>query len=84
MGIQRFGDISEVPSPQRVKDIEERARRIEAVWQRAQLRGPMDIPRGVQRFHTIEEANRARKARTKDRMRQMRERTDRVDGTDRK
>lgn len=72
MGIQRFRDISEVPTPQRVIDIEERARRIEAVWQQAHLRGPIDVPRGVQRFRNIEEANRARQSHTKGRMRRLR------------
>ena len=72
MGIQRFRDISEVPEPQRVMDIDERARRLEAVWQQAHLRGPIDIPRGVQRFRTIKEANSARQAHTERRMRRLR------------
>ncbi len=76
MGIQRFRDISEVPTPERVIDIEERARRIEAVWQRAQLRRPIDIPRGVQRFRSIEEANSAQRAHTEARLRRLRDGTD--------
>ncbi len=72
MPLERFRHIKEVPSPEHVEDIEERARRIEALWQSARLRGPVEIQRGVQRFRTLEEAQQERELRTQERMRRLR------------
>ncbi len=69
--LTRIGE-KEVPSPERVEDIEERARRIEVLWQSARLRGPVEIKRGVQRFRTLEEAQQERELRTQERMRRLR------------
>ncbi|MBA2663153.1 MAG: hypothetical protein H0U74_12750 [Bradymonadaceae bacterium] len=73
MGIRRYRDISEVPPPQRVVDIEERIVRIAAVWERAHIRAAVDIPHGVVKFRTLEEAGKAREQRAQIRIEQLRQ-----------
>jgi hypothetical protein len=45
---------------------------IAAVWERAHVRGAPDIPRGVMKFRTIEDAQRARRQRTNATLRRLR------------
>ncbi len=73
MPFQRFRDIADVPSPKRVEDLEERARRIQESWKNSELRGPLAIPRGVQRFRSIEDAAREREDRIRARMARLRD-----------
>lgn len=68
MSIERYRDISEVPSPDRVTKVEDRLTRIAAAWHRAQIRGPVEFPRGVRRFRTLEEAQEARDRRIERRL----------------
>lgn len=68
MTVERYRDASEMPPPPRAAGAD-LARRIAAAWERAQLGGPLDIPRGVQKFSDIEEAQAARESRTIARLR---------------
>ena len=72
MPLQRFRNVADLPSPKRVEDLEERARRIQESWKNSELRGPLAIPRGVQRFRSLEEAAREREERIRERMRKLR------------
>jgi hypothetical protein len=47
------------------------ADRIRAVWRRSQLFCPLRPPRGVMRFRSVEEADRARQQATRERMRRI-------------
>jgi hypothetical protein len=58
-----------MPGTPRAHD-SELAERITTLWQRAMTLAPLSVVPGVQRFHTIEEANEARNQATLERMRQ--------------
>lgn len=73
MPLQRFRDVADVPSPSRVEDLEERVRRIQESWKNSELRGPPAIPRGVQRFRSLDEAAREREDRIRERMLRLRD-----------
>ena len=60
MGVTRFRHVSEMPPPPRVAGDDDLATRIRSLWRRAVTLCPLDPPRGVQRFRSIEEAGRAR------------------------
>ncbi len=64
MSVQKFSSPSEVPTPPRVIDVEERVRRANALWRRARLRAPLPVPRGVSRFTSLQEAQLERDQRT--------------------
>lgn len=68
MPVTKFRSVADMPAPlsDSGKDL---IARIRALWNRAFLLSPPDIPRGVQRFSSIEEANRARLARLTSRLR---------------
>lgn len=68
MTVERYRDISEMPPPPRATGAA-LARRIAAAWERAQIGGPLDFPRGVQKFRDVEEARAAREAMTVKRLR---------------
>ncbi len=71
MTVERYRDVSEMPPPPRATGAD-LAPCIAAAWERAQLGGPQKIPRGVQKFRDIEEAQAARTARTVERLRARR------------
>lgn len=73
MSIQKFRDISELPPPERVVDPEPRVLRINAAWQRAQLRDREHIPRGITRFRSIADADKARDTQLNERLRKLRD-----------
>ena len=60
MSVTRYRDASEMPPPPRVPDDDDLAARIRRIWHCAVTLCPLDPPRGVQRFRTMEEAGRAR------------------------
>ncbi len=70
MPLQRFRSVEEVPDAPQVP-LDERADRIAALW--AFRPDRMDIPRGVMRFRSIEEAQSARKVFEADRARRLRD-----------
>jgi hypothetical protein len=68
MPVEKYRSIADVPPPPPVPQ-EDRAARIRAIWKRAALLSGGEIPRGLTRFHDIDEANRARTRATIERMR---------------
>lgn len=68
----KYRSVEEMPRTVRVADAE-LAGRIRALWNRSFLFSPPEMPRGVQRFRTIEEANAARDQTTRERMRSRRD-----------
>ena len=68
MPVYKYRSIADVPSPPLVPP-QDRIARIRAIWRRAALLGGGDIPRGITRFHDIDEANLARTRTTIERMR---------------
>ena len=67
MPLHKYRSVSQMPSPRRVRP-EELEDAIRAVWQRAMLLCPPCIKPGLQRFSSIEEANRSRQAEVEQRM----------------
>ena len=67
MGIERFRDIGEMPPPPRAT-IGTLEARIRALWSRAAGFAGPSPPRGVARFHSLEEANEARRVHTRSRI----------------
>jgi len=63
MSISRYHDVSEMPPPPRVTG-DDLWERIRALWSRSSRLSSVCTPRGVQRFRSIEEANREREERT--------------------
>lgn len=59
MPVTKFKDVSEMPPLPRVEG-PELLERIRVLWNRAFALSPPDFPRGVTRFRTITDANRAR------------------------
>lgn len=79
MGIERYRDARDMPRPPRpggAKLVEA----IAAAWERAHLRGPPDIPVGVARFRSLEEAQEARRDLARRRLRRLRRPIREVDG----
>lgn len=72
MSLSKYRDAVDMPPPPRVQGAD-LADRIRALWARAFAFCPLDPPRGVQRFRSIEEAGAARDRATTLRMRQLRE-----------
>ena len=68
MPVQEYRDMADMPRVPLARQ-SELTRRITALWQRAALMAHPRVPAGVQRFRTIEEANRARDAATLEQMR---------------
>jgi len=71
MAVERYRDVSEMPRPPRPAP-EQLLAAIAAVWERAHLRLRPDVPRGVSRFRTLEEAQAARQAWERERARRLR------------
>jgi len=71
MPIERYRDASEMPRVPRSPP-EELVERIAAAWELAHLRAGPDIPRGVTKFRSISEAQRARAERIQKRLRALR------------
>ena len=71
MPIERFRTISDVPAPKRVDELDERGQRIQELWKYASLRESPVIPRGVQRFRSIDAAAGERDERTRERLRRL-------------
>jgi hypothetical protein len=68
MPVAKYRSVADMPRPPRL-EAADLALRIRAVWNRAfQICRP-ELPHGVSRFSTIEDANEARQQRTIDRMR---------------
>lgn len=59
MSLQKFRRVEDMPRPPRVTDVPLDVR-IAAAWERAQAAGRLELPRGVQRFRSLEEAQAAR------------------------
>ena len=71
MAVERYRDARDIPPvPRPSKD--DLVRTIAAVWERAHLRGLPDIPRGVARFRSLEQADEARRAWDRARVRRFR------------
>jgi hypothetical protein len=68
MPVTRYRSVSEMPRPPRA-EASELTRRIRSLWRRVLTMAPKDVPRGVQRFRTIEEAQAARAAAERRRLR---------------
>mgnify|MGYP006273120685 CR=1 FL=1 len=71
MPVERFRSVAEMPAPPKA-DAETRMQRIGAAWSRAHLHGPPRVPRGVSKFKSIEDAQRARDAHTRARIQRLR------------
>ncbi len=70
MPVYKYRSVEEMPPlPQRSADL---VARIRAVWNRAALLAPRLLPRGIQRFRNMDEANLARQEATLERMRDTR------------
>jgi len=67
MPVRRYRDVAEMPPPPPPK--EALLWRIRGAWRRAVALAPPDPPRGVQRFHSLEEAQAARAEATAARIR---------------
>lgn len=68
MPVTKFKSVSDMPRPSRA-DGADLIERIDAVWSRAFELLPPEFPRGVMRFRSIDDANRARAASVAERMR---------------
>jgi len=68
MAVTRYRDVSEMPEPPRPSGAE-LVRRIRAVMGRAARLAGLGYPAGVHRFRTLEQAQAARDAVTRDRAR---------------
>jgi len=60
VAVQKFRDISQMPDVPRPRDWEETLRRLEYLWSLPALLG-WELPTGVQRFASIEDANQAQR-----------------------
>lgn len=62
MPIQRFRSVADMPRPlgEGIRDNAELRRRIAALWARSARISPRVYPRGVFKFHSLEEAHQAR------------------------
>ncbi len=69
MPVFKYRSVSEMPRVPAIPVNQNLKARIRAVWNRARLVCPIRPVRGVTRFRTIEEANRARERATLERMR---------------
>lgn len=70
MPVKKYRSAAEMPRPPRVTDGEAVLDHMRALWRRAALLAPpVVVPRGVTRFRTIEDANRARAELSTERMR---------------
>lgn len=74
MAIERYRDVAELPAPPRPAAAR-LLRAMAAVWERAHLRVSPDVPRGVARFRTLEEAQADRLTRVRARARSLRDGT---------
>jgi hypothetical protein len=66
MGIERYRDVRDMPRPPRPSGAD-LLHCIAAVWERAHVRGPPDIPVGLRKFRTLEDAQAARRDRSRER-----------------
>ena len=71
MPVTKYRHVEQMPPTPRSGD-GELAERITTLWRRAKQFAPVCVAPGVQRFHTIEEANAARSDATVKRMRKAR------------
>lgn len=71
MPIHKYRHVADMPRPPRVTG-DGLAQRITELWQRSATMTPLVVIPGVQRFRSIEEANRAREGATLERLRQLR------------
>jgi hypothetical protein len=69
--VHKYRRVADMPHPPRVAE-GNLAQRITALWQRSATMTPFRVVVGVQRFRSIEEANRAREEATLERLRQLR------------
>ena len=67
MGVQKFRSVAEMPRPPVDSDIPLDVR-IAATWERAHPNGPHPLPRGVMKFRAIEDAQKARREWTRQRL----------------
>jgi hypothetical protein len=70
--VQRYRDVRDMPPLPRPTGAE-LLRAIAAVWERAHLRAPADIPVGVERFRSLDDAQAARRDRAARRARRLRQ-----------
>lgn len=78
MPIQKFRSVADMPRPlgEGIRDNAELRRRIAALWTRSARISPRIYPRGVFKFHSLEEAHQAREQVTAENVtRLIRERT---------
>jgi hypothetical protein len=78
MPIQKFRSVADMPRPlgEGIQDNAELRRRIAALWARSARISPRVYPRGVFKFHSLEEAHLAREQVTAENVsRLIRERT---------
>lgn len=68
MSVHKYRSVEDMPRPPRADGVD-LAAHIRAVWNRAFRICPLNPPRGVARFATIEAANEARAQATLERMR---------------
>ncbi len=65
MSVTKFKSAFDMPAPPRAQDL---ARSMAAVWERAHLRGPPQIRRGVFKYLSIQDAQAAREEWTRQRI----------------
>lgn len=71
MPVDRYRDVSEMPPPPR-PPAEQLLQAIAAVWERAHISLPPEVPRGVHKYTSIEASQRHRRAWELDRIRRLR------------
>jgi hypothetical protein len=69
--VSKYRHVAQMPPPPRAED-GELVERITALWRRAASLAPPSVIRGVLRFRSIDEANTARDAATRQRVRWLR------------
>ena len=75
MPIERYRDVADMPRPPRLAG-KRLVEAMAAVWERAHVRVAPNVPRGVTKFRSIEDAQRARQQRVLATLRRLRETAD--------
>ncbi len=71
MPVTRYRDVAEMPAPPRAEG-DELSARIRSAWGRAAVFAGLSPARGVQRFHSLAEAQAAREEQTRRRLEEQR------------
>ena len=71
MPVERYRDVRDMPRPPRVSGAN-LVKAIAAAWERAHIRVKPDIPRGVAKYRSLQEAQQARHQRAMKRVRSLR------------